>query len=104
MGYLGLISRTEPLEIQATLGGLHGCRGAATAIHTLYHNREQAMIVIPRKVGESIVIDDDIILTVVEIQEDKIRLGIEHPRGTTVHRREVYEAIRRAEAASSPPR
>ena len=62
------------------------------------------MIVIPRKVGQSIVIDHDIILTVVEIQEDKIRLEIEHPPEATVHRQEVYEAIQRPEMASTRPR
>ena len=51
------------------------------------------MIVIPRKKGESVVIDDEIILTVIEIRGDKVRLGVELPEGGTVHRREVYEAI-----------
>ena len=55
------------------------------------------MIVIPRKKGESIVIDDDIILTVIEIRGDKVRLGVEHPQGVTVHRAEVYEAICQSE-------
>jgi carbon storage regulator len=51
------------------------------------------MLVIPRKKGESVVLDDDIVVTVLEVREDRIRLGIELPRGGTVHRREVYEAI-----------
>ncbi len=51
------------------------------------------MFVIPRKQGESIVIGDDIILTVIEVRGDKVRLGVEHPQGGTVYRREVYEAI-----------
>ena len=51
------------------------------------------MIVIPRKKGESVVISDDIILTVIEVRQDKVRLAIEHPKGVTVYRREVYEAI-----------
>ena len=55
------------------------------------------MIVIPRKKGESVVIGDDIILTVIQIRGDKVRLGVEHPKGVTVDRREVYEAIRRQE-------
>ena len=59
------------------------------------------MIVIPRKKGESVVIDDDIILTVIEIRGDKVRLGVEHPKGATVHRREVYEAIRCQEQRSA---
>ena len=51
------------------------------------------MIVIRREKGESVVIGDDIILTVIEVRGDKVRLGIEHPKGITVHRREIYEAI-----------
>ena len=51
------------------------------------------MLVIPRKTGESIIIDDNIILTIIEVQDDKVRLGIEHPTGVTVHRRELYESI-----------
>ena len=51
------------------------------------------MIVIPRKIGESVVIGDDIILTVVEIRGDKVRLEVELPKDATLHRKEVYEAI-----------
>jgi len=56
------------------------------------------MLVIPRKQGESLVIDDDIIVTVLEVRDDKVRLGIEIPRGGTVHRQEVYAAILGREA------
>ncbi len=55
------------------------------------------MFVIPRKKGESVAIGDDIILTVIEVRGDKVRLRVEHPKGGTVHRREVYEAICDAE-------
>ncbi len=51
------------------------------------------MIVMPRKIGESVVINDDITLTVIEIKGDKVRLGVEHPKEVTVNRWEVYEAI-----------
>ena len=61
------------------------------------------MIVIPRKVGESIVIWDNIIVTIVEIRGDKVRLGIEHPPEVPVSRREVVEAIQLAEAEATPP-
>jgi len=60
------------------------------------------MIVIPRKKGESI-IGDDIIVTVVEIRDDKVRLGIEHPPEVPVHRQEAYEAIRRATQTAKRP-
>jgi carbon storage regulator len=50
------------------------------------------VIIISRKKNESVVISDDIILTVIEVRGDKVRLAIEHPKGVTVHRREIYEA------------
>ena len=55
------------------------------------------MLVLSRKKNESIVISDDIIVTVVEIREDKVRLGIDAPKEVPVHRREVYDAIKRGE-------
>ena len=51
------------------------------------------MIVLPRKKGESILLGEDIILTVIEIRGDKVRLGVELPKGATLHRWDVYEAI-----------
>jgi carbon storage regulator len=55
------------------------------------------MLVLSRKKNESIVIDNDITIVVVEIRGDKVRLGVEAPREVPVHRREVYDAIKRAE-------
>ena len=57
------------------------------------------MIVIPRKNGESVVIGDDIILTVIEVRGDKVRLGVEHPKGVTVHRWEVVRGDTRSKGA-----
>ncbi len=65
------------------------------------------MLVLARKKNESIVIRDDVVVTVVEVRGDKVRLGIEAPKDVKVHRREVYDAIRQAaqqsQAESSPP-
>lgn len=52
------------------------------------------MLVLSRKKNESIVIDDKIVITVVEVRGEKVRLGIEAPREVPIHRSEVYEAIR----------
>jgi carbon storage regulator len=52
-----------------------------------------AMLVLSRKKNESIVINNDIVITVVEIRGDKVRLGIVAPKDVPVHRQEVYEAI-----------
>lgn len=56
------------------------------------------MLVLSRKKNESIVINNDIVITVVEIRGDKVRLGIEAPKDVPVHRQEVYEAIHGAKA------
>jgi len=58
------------------------------------------MLVLSRKKNESIVINNDIKIVVVEIRGDKVRLGVEAPREVPVHRREVYEAIQRSNEAS----
>jgi len=57
------------------------------------HQRGAAMLVLSRKKNESIIINDNIVVTVIEIRGDKVRLGIEAPKQVTVHRQEVYEAI-----------
>jgi len=65
------------------------------------------MLVLSRKKDESIVINNDITIVVVEIRGDKVRLGVEAPKEVPVHRREVFEAIARGEpldaAALTPP-
>ncbi|NCA11959.1 carbon storage regulator [bacterium] len=65
------------------------------------------MLVLSRKKDESIVINNDITIVVVEIRGDKVRLGVEAPREVPVHRREVFEAIARGEpldaSALAPP-
>ncbi len=60
------------------------------------------MLVLSRKKNESIVINNDITIVVVEIRGDKVRLGIEAPKEVPVHRREVYDAIKRNEAVQNP--
>jgi carbon storage regulator len=53
------------------------------------------MLVLSRHRDESIIIGDDIVITVVDIRGDKVRLGINAPVEIPVHRQEVYEAIQR---------
>lgn len=61
------------------------------------------MLVLSRKKNESIIINDDITIVVVEIRGDKVRLGVEAPKDVTVHRQEVYEAIRRSNEMMDRP-
>src|SRR5262245_10257405 len=59
------------------------------------------MLVLSRQRDETIMIGDDIEITVVDIRGDKVRLGINAPREISVHRKEVYEAIRRENRAAA---
>jgi len=52
------------------------------------------MLVLARKVGQSIVINDNIQILVIEVRGDQVRLGIEAPRSIPVHRKELLEQIR----------
>ena len=59
------------------------------------------MLVLSRKKNESLIIgkgDQEVTIVVVEIRGDKVRLGVEAPKEVPVHRREVYDAIKRHEA------
>lgn len=53
------------------------------------------MLVLKRKLDEKIVIGNDITIMVLEIRGDSVKLGIDAPKGVTVHRQEIYEAIQR---------
>jgi carbon storage regulator len=60
------------------------------------------MLVLSRKKNESIVINNDITITVVEIRGDKVRLGIVAPKDVPVHRQEVYDAIHGTNGSAAP--
>jgi len=53
------------------------------------------MLVLSRQRDETIMIGDDVEITIVDIRGDKVRLGINAPRHIQVHRKEVYDAIKR---------
>jgi carbon storage regulator len=53
------------------------------------------MLVLSRQKDESIMVGDDVEITIVDVRGDKVRLGITAPKEIPVHRREVYEAIKR---------
>ncbi|MGN1399871.1 MAG: carbon storage regulator CsrA [Bacillus sp. (in: firmicutes)] len=61
------------------------------------------MLVLTRKVGESIKIGDHIEITVVESKGDQIKLGIKAPNNIDIHRKEIYEAIQQANKEAVSP-
>jgi carbon storage regulator len=61
----------------------------------------EKMLVLSRHRDESIMIGDDVVVTIVDIRGDKVRLGIDAPQAIPVHRQEVYEAIKRENEQAS---
>lgn len=52
------------------------------------------MLVLTRKVGESLIIGDDIEIKIVEVNQKSVKVGIDAPKSITVYRKEIYEAIK----------
>src|SRR5262245_39032097 len=63
--------------------------------------KEPPMLVLSRQRDESIIIGDNIVVTIVDIRGDKVRLGINAPTEIPVHRQEIYEAIQRENLRAS---
>jgi carbon storage regulator len=61
------------------------------------------MLVLARRLNESIMIGDDIEIVVIEIKGDQIKLGIKAPKKVTVHRKEIYQEIEQQNIASASP-
>lgn len=62
------------------------------------------MLVLSRRKNEQIIVGDgDVIFTIVEIRGDKVRIGVDAPKEVPVHRKEVYDAIRRDAANREKP-
>ncbi len=59
------------------------------------------MLILTRRIGESVVIGDDIKLTVLGVKGSQVRLGIDAPKTVSVHREEIYERIQSEEKPSS---
>ena len=65
--------------------------------------KELTMLVLSRQRDESIMIGDEVEITIVDVRGDKVRLGINAPKHIPVHRREIYNAIQREKNKDAQP-
>lgn len=61
------------------------------------------MLVLTRRAGESLMVGDDVVVTVLDVRGDVVRIGIKAPRSIQVHREEVYRELQRANREAASP-
>jgi carbon storage regulator len=59
------------------------------------------MLILTRRVGETVMIGDDVTITVLGVKGNQVRVGINAPKSIAVHREEIYERIKREHAAEA---
>jgi carbon storage regulator len=60
------------------------------------------MLILTRRVGETLMIGDEVTVTVLGVKGNQVRIGVNAPRDVAVHREEIYERIKREQAEGSP--
>ena len=61
------------------------------------------MLILTRRIGETVMIGDDVTLTVLGVKGNQVRLGINAPKSVAVHREEIYERIKREQPGGAVP-
>ncbi len=62
------------------------------------------MLILTRRVGESLIVGDDVTLTVLGVKGNQVRIGVNAPKEVSVHREEIYQRIQREKNGESNPR
>ena len=70
--------------------GIHGNGEAGTV-----SDRSGSMLILTRRVGETLMIGDDVTVTVLGVKGNQVRIGVNAPRDVSVHREEIYDRIKR---------
>jgi carbon storage regulator len=65
--------------------------------------KERDMLILTRRVGEAVVIDEEVTVTVLGVKGNQVRIGVNAPKTVSVHREEIFERIKNERAAGNSP-
>jgi carbon storage regulator len=93
----------EWMSVGSVLFSTFTWRGAFTIICAWNNEpgKASAMLILTRRVGETLNIGDDITVTVLNVKGNQVRIGVNAPKDVTVHREEIYEKVQREKSQSS---
>jgi carbon storage regulator len=81
--------------------GLNGLEPGEVRSHA---GQEKNMLILTRRVGETVMIGNDVTVTVLGVKGNQVRVGVNAPRDVAVHREEIFERIKREEQGGDAPR
>jgi carbon storage regulator len=76
-----------------------GLRVPFVALRSAKEAEEQNMLILTRRVGETVMIGNEVTVTVLGVKGNQVRIGVNAPKDVAVHREEIYERIKREEDA-----
>jgi carbon storage regulator len=72
---------------------LNGVRNSLTHLEANTKRKGNTMLILTRRVGESLIIGDDVVVNVLGVKGNQVRIGVDAPKDVTVHREEIYDRI-----------
>jgi carbon storage regulator len=82
---------------QISAGGGEGTKGLRSDAARSHDGQETCMLILTRRVGETVMIGNDVTVTVLGVKGNQVRVGVNAPRDVAVHREEIFERIKREE-------
>lgn len=87
--------RESSLLVDASCGT---CRESRATFSSEFHKWESDMLILTRKIGESLMVGEEVTVTVMDVKGNQVRIGIAAPNDVAVHREEIYDRVQAEKA------